>query len=309
MPHPRIGLALGGGAARGWAHIGVLRALADAGVVPDIVCGTSIGALVGGVHLSGHLDVLEQWARGLSKLNILRNLDFNFAGGGLIRGRRLLGLMEGYLGDLKIEQLPVPFSCIATDLLTGHEVWIREGRLIDALRASFSLPGLFAPVRLDGRWLVDGALVNPLPVSVCHALGAQLVIAVNLHADLIGRARSPGSDIPRITGFDLTDELPAASRPGNGMFASILQQLFGRDNSAPSLFGVMVQSLNIMQDRITRSRLAGEPSDVVISPRVGHVGMLEFHRAAELIDEGRAATERVLHDLRDAIALYASATG
>lgn len=308
MPHPRIGLALGGGAARGWAHIGVLRALADAGVVPDVVCGTSIGALVGSVHLSGHLDVLEQWARGLSKLNILRNLDFNFAGGGLIRGRRLLGLMEAYLGDLKIEQLPVPFSCVATDLLTGHEVWIRDGRVIDAVRASFSLPGLFAPVRLDGRWLVDGALVNPLPVSVCHALGAQLVIAVNLHADLIGRARTPGSDVPRITGFDLADELPAARRPGNGMFASILQQLFGRETNAPSLFGVMVQSLNIMQDRITRSRLAGEPSDVVISPRVGHVGMLEFHRAAELIDEGRAATERVLQELRDAVALYASAT-
>lgn len=308
MPQPRIGLALGGGAARGWAHIGVLRALADAGIVPDVVCGTSIGALVGAVHLSGHLDVLERWARELTKLNLLRNLDINLAGGGMIRGRRLLGLMEAYMGELRIEQLPLPFCCVATDLLTGHEVWLSEGPLIEAVRASFSLPGLFSPVRHDGRWLVDGALVNPLPVSVCHARGAQLVIAVNLHADLIGRARNPGGDLPRITGFDLTDELPAVRTPTNGMFTSMLQQLFGRETNSPSLFGVMVQSLNIMQDRITRSRLAGEPADVVISPRVGHVGMLEFHRAAEMIDEGRAATERVLQDVREAISLYASAT-
>lgn len=308
MPHPRIGLALGSGAARGWAHIGVLRALSEAGIVPDVVCGTSIGALVGGVHLSGHLDVLEHWARGLTKLGMIRKLDLNMSGGGIIRGRRLLGLMEAYLGDLRIEELPLPFTCVATDLLSGHEVWLNEGRLVDALRASFSLPGLFAPLRHEARWLVDGALVNPLPVSVCHALGAQIVIAVNLHADLIGRARTPGTDLPRIAGFDLQDEMPAAKSPSNGVVASILQQLFGRESAAPSLFGVMVQSLNIMQDRITRSRLAGEPPDVAINPRVGHVGMLEFHRASELIDEGRAATERMLQELRDAIAIYASAT-
>jgi NTE family protein len=309
MPHPRIGLALGSGSARGWAHIGVLRALADAGIVPDIVCGTSIGALVGGVHLSGHLDVLEHWARGLTKLGVIGKLDLKLSGGGIIRGRRLFGLMESYLGDLTIEQLPLPFTCVATDLLTGHEVWLDEGKLIDALRASLSLPGLFAPVRHDGRWLVDGALVNPLPVSVCHALGAQLVIAVNLHADLIGRARTPGSDLPRIAGFDLSDEMAVSKSPSNGLFAPILQLLFGRESNAPSMFGVMVQSLNIMQDRITRSRLAGEPPDVAINPRIGHVGMLEFHRAAELIDEGRAATERMLPDLRDAIALFASVSG
>jgi NTE family protein len=299
---------LGSGAARGWAHIGVLRALADAGIQPEIVCGTSIGALVGGVYLSGKLDTLEDWARALTKLRMITQLDFKMAGGGMIAGRRLMNILDRNLGETTIESLPLPFTCVATDLLTGHEVWLGDGRLTDALRASFSLPGLFAPVRQDGRWLIDGALVNPLPVSVCRALGAQLVIAVNLHADLIGRARAPESNLPRIAGFDLVEELPSQRRQNNG-FTTMLQQVFGREAGAPSLFGVMVQSLNIMQDRITRSRLAGEPPDVAINPRVGHVGLLEFHRAAELIDEGRGATERLIPELRDAISLYASATG
>lgn len=308
MPHPRIGLALGSGAARGWAHIGVLRALTEAGITADVVCGTSIGALVGGVHLSGHLDKLEQWVRALTKLRVVGQLDFQVGRGGMIAGRKLLALLEGFLGDLQVEALPLPFTCIATDLLTGHEVWLSEGKLIEALRASISLPGIFAPVRHDGRWLVDGALVNPLPISACHALGAQLVIAVNLHADLIGRARTPGSSVPRIAGFDIVEELPAVRRGVTGGITNMVQQLFGREPDAPSLFGVMVQSLNIMQDRITRSRLAGEPPDISINPRIGHVGMLEFHRAAELIEEGRNATERVIPELREAISIYASAT-
>ncbi len=309
MPHPRIGLALGSGAARGWAHIGVLRALTEAGITADVVCGTSIGALVGGVHLSGHLDPLEKWARALTKFRVVGQLDFQVGGGGMIAGRKLLALLEGFLGDLQVEALPLPFTCIATDLLTGHEVWLSEGRLVDALRASISLPGIFAPAHHEGRWLVDGALVNPLPVSACHAHGAQLVIAVNLHADLIGRARTPGSSVPRIAGFDIAEELPASRRGMTGGIANMIQQLFGREPDAPSLFGVMVQSLNIMQDRITRSRLAGEPPDVAINPRIGHIGMLEFHRAAELIEEGRNATERIIPELREAISLYASATG
>lgn len=308
MPHPRIGLALGSGAARGWAHIGVLRALSEAGITPDIICGTSIGALVGGVYLGGKLDTLEEWARALTKLRIISHLDFKMAGGGMIAGRRLTSILERNLGGLTIESLPLPFVCVATDLLTGHEVWLRQGPLIEALRASFSLPGLFSPVRYDGRWLVDGALVNPLPVAVCHALGAQLTIAVNLHTDLIGRARTPGSNLPRIAGFDLIEELPAQRRQ-NGGLGVMIQQVFGREAGGPSLFGVMVQSLNIMQDRITRSRLAGEPPDIAINPRVGHVGLLEFHRAAELIEEGRIAAERLVPEIRDAVSLYASATG
>ena len=309
MRLPRIGLALGGGVARGWAHIGVLRALDRAGIRPDIVCGTSIGALVGGVHLAGKLDVLEAWARSLTRLKIVTYLDFRVAGGGMIGGNRLMAVMRQHLGNVAIEDLPVPYTCVATDLVTGHEVWLRSGNLVDALRASISLPGVFSPVELNERWLIDGALVNPLPVSVCRAMGAQVVIAVNLHADLIGRTRAPGQRIPRAAGFDLLDELPTVGQQAPHGLNGWLKSIFGREHDAPSLFGVMVQSLNIMQDRITRSRLAGEPPDVSITPKLGHIGLLEFHRAEEVIAEGAAATERARDELAEAIAVLENPPG
>jgi NTE family protein len=238
-------------------------------------------------------------------LKMIPYLDFQLGQGGMIGGHRLTRALAEHLGDLAIEALPLPFVALATDLVTGHEVWLQQGRLIDALRASISLPGLFAPVRTGDRWLVDGAMVNPLPVSVCRALGAQLVIAVNLHADLIGRNRWPGTGVPRAAGFDLLAELPADTPARGGLIEGALRQVFGRSPERPSLFGVMVQSLNIMQDRITRSRMAGEPPDVAINPRLGHIGLLEFHRADEAIAEGRKAAERALPELRDAIALLA----
>jgi NTE family protein len=301
MGRPSIGLALGGGGARGWAHIGVLRTLSRAGIEPDIISGTSVGALVGGVHLAGKLDQLEDWARGLSKLRIVSYLDLQ-VGGGMIGGHRLSATMREHLGAVRIEELPLPFTCVATDLLTGHEVWLRKGDLVDMLRASMSLPGLFSPLEVDGRWLVDGALVNPLPVSVCRAMGAHVVIAVNLSADPIGRARMPGQRIARAAGFDLLNEMPKLSDGGNHGVGAWLRSVFGREPNSPSLFGVMVQSLNILLDRVTRSRLAGEPPDVSIAPRLGHIGLLEFDRAQEVIAEGALAAERALDELRDAIA-------
>jgi NTE family protein len=305
MKLPRIGLALSGGVARGWAHIGVLRALQRAGIRPDVVCGTSVGALVGGINLAGKLDVLETWARSLTKLKIASYLDFHVSGGGMIAGNRLMAVMREHLGAIAIEQLPIPYTCVATDLVTGHEVWLNRGNLVDALRASFSLPGIFSPVLVDERWLIDGALVNPLPVSVCRAMGAQIVIAVNLNGDLLGRSRTPGQKIPRAMGFDLLSELPIdEGRTPHGV-AGWLKSIFGREHGAPSLFGVMVQSLNILQDRITRSRLAGEPPDVSITPKLGHIGLLEFHRADEIIAEGAAAAERARGELAEAIAVFA----
>jgi NTE family protein len=300
MTSPRIGLALGGGGARGWAHIGVLRALERAGIKPDVVCGTSVGALVGALSLAGRLDALEGWALGLNRFRIAGYLDFRVRGG-MISGNRLTAALREYLGDLTIEELPVPFACVATDLLTGHEVWLRQGNLVEMLRASFSLPGLFSPVEVDGRWLVDGALVNPLPVSVCRAMGARVVIAVNLNADPIGRIRMPGQRIARAIGFDLMPkDVPGQANHGLG---ARLRKLFGREPDAPSLFGTMVQSLNILLDRVTRSRLAGEPPDVTISPRLGHIGLLEFDRAAEVIAEGSAAAERQRALLAEVISL------
>ncbi|MFZ5789144.1 MAG: patatin-like phospholipase family protein [Pseudomonadota bacterium] len=303
---PRIGLALGSGAARGWAHIGVLRALGAAGIRPDIVCGTSIGALVGGIHLAGKLDVLEQWARDLTRLKVMSYLDFQMAGGGMIAGNRLTEVIQRHIGDQRIEDLPVPFTCVTTDLVSGHEVWIRQGSLVEALRASISLPGVFSPAKHEDRWLIDGALVNPVPVSVCRALGAHIVIAVNLHSDIIGRTRAPGTSISRAAGFDLLSELPAIERAAGPLsrFSNMLRRIYGRPTDAPSLFGVMVQSLNIVLDRIARSRLAGEPPDVAITPRLGHLGLLEFDRADEAIAEGFAAANRAIPELADAVEVF-----
>jgi NTE family protein len=304
---PKIGLALGGGVARGWAHIGVMRTLRRYGIDPDIVCGSSVGALVGGIDLAGKTDVLEDWVRGLTRLKIASYLDLRLRSGGLIGGNRLLAEMHRHIGDVRIEDLPVPFVATATDLVTGHEVWLQNGALVDAMRASFSLPGVFPPVRVDGRWLVDGALVNPVPVDCCRALGAQMVIAVNLSADLLGKARKPGATVPTAAGFDLLrlvdDEIEPEAPPPSGIGA-LARRVFRRDYDGPSLFGVMVSSLGIITDRITRSRLAGEPPDVHIAPRLGHIGLLEFDRADECIREGMAAVERSLPDLHDALVVF-----
>lgn len=306
---PRIGLALGGGVARGWAHIGVLRALKRYGIEADIVCGASVGALVGGIHLAGKLDALEEWVRDLTRLKIVGYLDLRLRqGGGLISGDRLLAELRLHLGDQRIEELPCPYAAITTDLVTGHEVWLQRGELVDAMRASFSLPGVFPPVLIDGRWLIDGALVNPVPVSACRALGAQMVIAVNLAGDILGKARKPGASVPTAAGFDLLRLVEGETpehRPPSGIGA-LTRRIFRRDYEGPSLFGVMVSSLGIVTDRITRSRLAGDPPDVHIVPRLGHIGLTEFDRAEDCIREGEAAVERVLPELHDALAVFAT---
>ncbi len=302
---PKIGLALGSGVARGWAHLGVLRALERYGFKPDVLAGTSVGAMVGGTYLAGYGQALEDWARHLSKVRIISYLDFRVRAGGMFGGRLLVQAMEEHMGGLTIENLDTPFAAVATDLVTGHEVWLRKGDLIEAMRTSFSLPGVFEPVRVEGRWLVDGALVNPVPVSVCQAMGAQMVIAVNVNADLLGKERRGDLAVPSIAGFDLLQELASGktAAPGSKLGA-LTRRVFRREPSRPSLFGVMISSLGIVQDRITRSRLAGEPPDVHITPRLGHVGLFEFDRAEEIIDEGEAAVERALPDLRDALAIF-----
>ncbi|MFQ6017439.1 MAG: patatin-like phospholipase family protein [Kiloniellaceae bacterium] len=302
---PKIGLALGSGIARGWAHLGVLRALERYGVKPDVVAGTSIGAVVGGTYLAGHAETLEAWARGLNKVRMLSYLDFRVRSGGMIGGRHLVDGLERHMGDIRIEDLPTPFIAIATDLVTGHEVWLRKGRLVEAMRSSFSLPGIFEPVKVNGRRLVDGALVNPVPVSACQATGVQMTIAVNLNADIIGKERAADSAVPSVAGFDLLNEIDKGKGSNHSSkLGSLTRRMFRREASAPSMFGILISSLSIVQDRITRSRLAGEPPDVHIAPRLGHVGLFEFDRADEIIAEGEAAVERALPDLRAALAVF-----
>lgn len=298
MPGVKIGLALGGGAARGWAHIGVLKALAKAGIKPDIIAGTSIGAVVGGCYAAGHLDDLEGWALELTPRRIFGYLDFNLAGTGLISGQRLCDRLEKNLGDRNIEDLPTRFTAVATEIGTGHEHWLSRGRLVDAVRASYALPGIFKPVKINGRWLFDGALVNPIPVSVCRALGARYVIAVNLNFDILGR----GSVIsmPETFYSDDDDELHPAEeskQEKRGVRALLHRQIFGRGDGAPGISTVMVDAFNIVQDRIARSRLAGDPPDAMVSPRLQDIGLFDFHRAEEVIERGSLAVERQLDDI------------
>lgn len=286
-----VGIALGSGVARGWGHIGVLRVLESEGIVPDIVCGCSIGALIGAVYLGGHMGELEAWALRLNRVRLSRLFDFDFGQGGIIAGRRVLQILHPSLIETRIEQLKKPFVCVAADLNTGHEVWLRQGRLIDAVRASYAIPGLFPPVAMGERWLVDGAMVNPVPASVCRALGARLTIAVNLNADVFGPP-STGEDA-----LDLEQRAVAAAEESGGFIRSY----FRRRDGAPSTFSVLARSLHILQDRISRSRLAGDPPDVMIAPRLGHIGYLEFHRAEECIAAGEEAARRAIPEIRETL--------
>jgi NTE family protein len=307
---PTIGLALGGGAARGFGHIGVMRTLVAHGIIPDVIVGTSIGAVVGGCYAARQLDTLEVWARSLTVRRVLSHLDISLSGSGLIRGDHLARELDKALPDIRIDDLPLRFAAIATEFNTGHEIWLTRGRLSDALRASYALPGIFAPVLIGGRWLVDGALVNPVPVSAARALGARLVIAVNLNSDLFGRGTIIASHGP-----DEADETEGEMPKGNSGLLSMfggerfLRRHFIGRRGRPSIPNVMIEAFNVMQDRITRARLAGDPADVMVSPRLGQVGWFDFHRAAEAIEIGAEATEKAIEAVNEAITALSQPVG
>ena len=292
-PHKlRVGLALGSGSARGWGHLGVIRALEREGIKPDLVCGTSIGALVGAAYASGELDNFEKWLLGLSFTDVLSFMDVRL-NGGVIKGERLMDFFRRSFIDRPIENLSMPFAAVATELHTGAEVWLREGSTLDAVRASIALPALFTPVVRDGRLLVDGALVNPVPVSLARAMGADIVIAVDLGSDLLGRRLRDESepDIP-------IAEISQWRRKLQQNFSAFFPENSDDEPSFPSMLDVVANSINIMQVRISRSRMAGDPPDVIVSPRLAHLGLLDFHRSKEAIEEGERAVQTALPNLK-----------
>jgi NTE family protein len=298
---PRIGLALGAGAARGWAHIGALHELKAMGLVADVVVGSSIGALVGGCFAAGRLDELESFARSLNKRRVFGLLDFSFSGAGLIGGDRLRVRLQESIGSMRIEDLPMRFAGVATELDTGHEVWLRRGSLVEAMRASYALPGVFEPVRIGHRWLIDGAVVNPVPVSVARALGAERVVALSIAVDGAGRGATRHDGVEA---DPADDEAPPAARRGGGLLRR------GRSGAnAPGLASVMVNAFNITQDRLMRSRLAGDPPDVLINLKVGRIGVFDFDRAAELIALGREAVRRARDEIAESFDLAPAAEG
>jgi len=302
LRRPKIGLALGAGVARGWTHIGIIKAMEKHGIKPDVVAGTSIGSVVGGAYVSGGLERLEIWARNLSKINFFRFLDFKIRGGGLFGAEKLGKIMEDSFGDIAFDELETPFIAIGCDLMTGHEIWMKEGNMVDAIQASFALPGVFEPVDYQGKWLVDGALVNPVPVSVCRAMGADLVIAVNLSEDIYGKARAEREGIEGTGTYGVFSDkaLNPIETKGN-VSQTIMRQLLGHKRGAPSLFANMVASLNIVQNRLSRSRLAGDPPDIHIAPKCGHIGLMEFHRAEEMIEIGKNAFDQEIDYIKDAL--------
>ena len=304
MKRPRIALALGSGSARGWSHIGVIEALVEAGIEPDIVCGTSIGALVGATYLCGTLDKLHKWAESVTWRQIVGMIDVGLSGGGLIDGKPLVKFLRTIGVTGAIEDLPRPFAAVATDLATGREVWFQSGPVLDAVRASIAIPGIFSPVRHKGQWLLDGALVNPVPVSLCRASGAEVIIAVNLNGDQLGRWRK---EEPVAAAHP-----PKRERPPRESFASMLAQLpvtLGEQlqqiaprllaqDGAPGYFDVLAGAIDIMQDHITRARLAGEPPHITLVPRLRDIGLMDYHRAREIIAEGKAAVADALPAIR-----------
>jgi NTE family protein len=282
---PKLGLVLGSGAARGWAHVGVVRALERAGVRPDVVCGTSVGALVGAAYASGEFDRFCEGTAGMRRRDVLSFTDMGFAGG-LLKGRRFMAFVSRGLKDRPIEELDIPFAAVATSVENGAEVWLRKGSTLNAVRASLAIPGLFTPVATDDGILVDGALVNPVPVSLARAMGAEVIIAVDLSHGIIGRNL-------------VVHNAEASEADQSGWLRRSVGRLWPTHDEppAPSLLGVIAASLDIMQVRITRSRMAGEPPDITVAPRLAHVGLLDFNRADEAIREGERAMEAALGGL------------
>ena len=304
---PVIGLALGGGAARGFAHIGIVKTLIAHGIVPNVVVGTSIGAVVGGAFAAGHLDTLEEWARGLQPRSVLSYLDLKLNGSGLIGGDKLATELEASIGQTLIEDLPLKFAAVATEVRTGHETWVTHGRVVDAMRASYALPGIFAPILVGDRWLVDGALVNPVPVSAARALGAEIVIAANLSSDVFAHSTTIYSHGASAVTHEETVAVAPPKRGLGRLFSAeraVKREFFG-SGGRPGISSVMVDAFNIMQDRITRARLAGDPPDLLITPRVGQIGWFDFHRADELIAYGTRAAERAIASIQEVIEVLA----
>ncbi len=288
---PRIGIALGSGSSRGWAHIGILQALEEMGVRPDVVAGCSIGAIVAAAYAAGNLESLEEWVRSLRKRDVAGFFDIGWRLNGLVDSQRLRSFLREHVAaeEAEIESLSRTYGSVATDLVNGREVWFTEGSVLDSIMASIALPGLFVPVRQGQRWLVDGGLVNPVPISLCHALGADLVIAVNLNGDILGRHFGRARNGSASEGGALESLLETL----RNYSSTLLPESVRNRESPPGLFDIIASSINITQDRITRSRMAGDPPDVLLTPRLAHIGLLEFHRAAETIDEGRWCVERL----------------
>ncbi|HEY9020779.1 MAG: patatin-like phospholipase family protein [Paracoccaceae bacterium] len=284
----RLGLALGSGGARGWAHVGVLLGLRDLGVQPDVVAGSSMGALIGAVWAADRLDEMEAWARAQTRADILKHMDFSFTGGGLMRGSAVMRVLTDLGVPDSFGALTRPLIVVATDLASGREVWLQQGSVYDAVRGSVSIPGVVSPHWHEGKWLLDGGLTNPVPASACRALGADVTIAVNPNAKpenaLWSRPPTPDSlwdqiaqneVVSRIVG-PLQKIIPVGAEPSE------------KPPLPPSYAEVVSVAIDIMAEFVRKARAASDSPHLTLSLDLGRIGLLDMHRAGEAIDEGRA---------------------
>ena len=298
---PSAALVLGSGGARGLAHIGVIEALQREGFRIAGIAGSSMGALVGGIHAAGSLSNYRDWICALQRSDVLRLLDFGFGVPGLIRGERIIGVLRELVGEHAIENLPIPFTAVATDLHAQREVWLNRGPLFDAIRASIAIPGVFTPHRLNGRDLVDGGLLAPVPIAATRQMHADVVVAVEVNAINPHRPWMQG---------DKVIAKPAPTPAGEGYRARVsafIESITAgfaerRDTPAvppsPGLVDLMARSLDTMQAQLGRMQLAMDPPDIVIRVPRDSAMFYEFWRAPELIDIGREAATEALADWR-----------
>ncbi|MCK5507319.1 MAG: patatin-like phospholipase family protein [Desulfobacterales bacterium] len=306
----KIGLALGTGSARGWAHIGVIKALNEANIKVDYVAGVSIGAVVGAVYAAGNINALEDVALQLNWKQILSFIDIVFPKSGLIDGNKIADFIRMYIKAKNIEDLPLPFCAVSTDLATGKEIIIKKGDIVEAVRASISTPGIFTPVIKDNMTLIDGGIVNSVPVSVVRKMGADIVIAVDLTHDIIsnrgiGKIQTVSPESMQMV--ETSDSRPIKKQTfltslntkirSIDMSALTHIKQWMKINTLPNIFEILLGSLYIMEAQITSIQLQSDPPDLLIQPKLGHLRYLEFHRAQEAILEGYEATKSSLKNL------------
>ncbi len=303
---PVIGLALGSGGGRGWVHIGIIQHLLENNIKPYVVTGTSIGAVVGGCYAAGRLEALEEWTRRLTTFRLLRFLDIHVTGGGVLQGEKLMDEFEKHIGKINIEDLPIRFGCVAAELATGSEYWMQSGMLAHALRASYAIPGIFSPVTLGDHILIDGGLINPIPITMAQSFGADIVIAVSLS---VKQGKEPiispqiKSDPPPEA--PVYNQVSYSNTPKNKPpYKLNITSFLRNQEGAPSIIDTLIMSSNIMQKNITQTILTNTPPDVLLCPDVSHINFLEFDKAEELIDIGRNIVNNSLDSINKAISNF-----
>jgi len=307
LPRKTVGLVLGSGSSRGWAHIGVIEALEEEKIPIDYVAGCSIGSYVGAVYASGSLKSLKEFVLRMDGKKIFSYFDVVFPRSGVLNGtKRLKELFSMHTNAADFSELKIPLMMVATDLATGIKVVLKSGSILTALRATMSIPGLFAPVKVKDRWLVDGGLVDPVPVGVARAMEADVVIAVDLNSGVVSnkkqRRQTPrtvkNTGDPPAYKSELFRKLATYYETAEISFANKIGEMLKRESSTPDIIETVMTSINIMQERITGINLAVEPPDVLIQPRLGQLKMLDFDQVEHTIEEGYAGVKDKIEEIK-----------